>query len=220
MKKIIAFNGSPRPAGNTSHLLQQFIEGAQAHSSEIDLIRCQDLNLKYCQGCLRCNVLRRCSISEDDWARVSAKILESDVLVFAAPVYFHHLPAPMKKLIDRFRSFHHVQITETGLKHTSWIEWKKDFVLILTMGSPDPVDAKPIIELFEFMTTLLGSGNRLHVITATRLAVVKQVIKSEEELQTLYQKMKLPGDLVREDHLRNRKVMAACRELGDNLSST
>ena len=32
------------------------------------------------------------------------------------------------------------------------------------------------------MTSILGENNWLHVITATRLAVVKQVIKTEEEL--------------------------------------
>jgi putative NADPH-quinone reductase len=219
MKKIVAFNGSPRPAGNTAHLLRHFMEGALDNSVETDLIHCQDLNLKYCQGCLRCNILKRCSISGDDWEEVSKKILDADVLVFAAPVYFHHVPAPMKKMMDRFRSFHHVQITESGLVHTPWQEWKKDFVLILSMGTPDPVDAQPIIELFEFMTSLLGSGNRLHVITATRLAVVKQVIKTEEELETFYRKMKLPAHLAREDHHRNQKVLKACRELGVRLSA-
>ena len=121
-------------------------------------------------------------------------------------------------VIDRFRSFHHVQITEEGLIHTPWQEWKKDFVLILTMGTPDPVDAKPIIELFQFMTELLGSDNKLHVITATRLAVVKQVVKTEDELSALYEKLLLPVNLVTPDHLHNRELLNRCRELGKKLS--
>lgn len=218
MKKILAFNGSPRPAGNTSLLLQRFLEGAGEHTSHTEAVNCQQLNLEYCHGCLRCNVLQRCSISGDDWKDLSEKILESDVLVFASPVYFHHLPAPLKKVIDRFRSFNHVQITEKGLVHTPWQVWKKDFVLILTMGSPDPVDAEPIVDLFRFITSVLGPENRLHIITANRLAVVKQVIKSEDELAALYLKLKLPAHLVRADYEKNRTLLEECRKLGADLS--
>lgn len=114
------------------------------------------------------------------------KILDSDVLVFAAPIYFHHVPGPMKIMLDRFRSFNHVQITETSLVHTPWQEWKKDFVLLLTMGSPEESNADPVIDLFSFMTSILGSENRLHVIKATRLAVARQITKTEAELSVLY----------------------------------
>ena len=218
MNKIVAFNGSPRPSGNTSHLLGKFIEGANENQIEVEVLHPQRLNLKYCTGCLRCNVLRRCSIRDDDWAEVSSKIVNADVLVFAAPVYFHHVPAPMKAMLDRFRSFINVQITETGLQHTPWHTWNKDFVLILCLGSSDAVDADPVIDLFRFMTSILGESNRLHIITATRLAVVKQVIKTEEELRELYQKMRLSPQLAPVDFLRNQELLEACRELGAKIA--
>jgi putative NADPH-quinone reductase len=220
MKKILAFNGSPRPQGNTSFLLEQFMDGAGHHSQHLEVFRTHELNLEACQGCLRCNVLRRCSISGDDWEMISSRILESDVLVFASPIYFHHLPGPMKLLLDRFRSFHHVQITETGLTHTPWHEWKKDFVLLLCMGSPDDSDADPVIDLFRFVTSILGPGNRLHVIKATRLAVSRQVTKEQEELRRLYDKMNLPAHLVSQDYHRNQEILSACRKLGLELSVT
>jgi len=218
MKRVLAFNGSPRPLGNTSHLLQKFRDGALENGVETEVIFPHKQKLDYCTGCLRCNMLKRCSIQGDDWSEISAKILEADVLVFAAPVYFHHVPAPMKGMLDRFRSFINVQITETGLKHTPWHMWKKDFVLILSLGSPDAADAEPVIDLFRFMTSILGSGNRLHVITATRLAVVKQVVKSEEDLVSLYEKLKLPPALAQEDFLRNKELMKFCKKLGIELT--
>ena len=219
MKKIVAFNGSPRPTGNTSHLLNSFIEGANRQDAEVETMHPQKMNLEYCTGCLRCNMLKRCSISNDDWPELSSKILDADVLVFAAPVYFHHVPAPMKAMLDRFRSLIHVQITETGLQHTPWHTWNKDFVLILSLGSSDPVDADPVIDLFRFITSILGKNNRLHIITATRLAVVKQVIKSEEELRELYGKMRLSPDLASEDFLRNQELLEECRKLGAKIGN-
>jgi len=196
------------------------MEGAGENQAETEVLHPHRLDLKYCTGCLRCNLLKKCSVSGDDWSELSGKILDADVLVFAAPVYFHHVPAPVKTMLDRFRSFIHVQITETGLKHTPWHSWKKDFVLILSMGSSDAVDAEPVIELFRFMTSILGENNRLHVITATRLAVVKQVIKSEDELKELYGKMQLSPGLAPGDFHRNQELMEACRKLGAKLSKT
>ena len=218
MKTILAFNGSPRPAGNTAFLLQGFLEGVRENDLEAEVILPHKLDLEYCQGCLRCNVLRRCSIQGDEWNELSSKIQHADVLVFASPVYFHHISAPMKKMMDRFRSFIHVQITETGLNHTPWQTWKKDFVLILSQGSPDTSDAGPVVDLFRFMTTILGSGNKLHVITATRLAVAKQVIKSEDELRALYLKLRLPEGLAAGDFKRNQEILKECKQLGFDLT--
>jgi hypothetical protein len=121
-------------------------------------------------------------------------------------------------MLDRFRSFNHVHITETGLIHTPWHEWNKDFVLLLTMGSPDPVNADPVIELFDFVTKILGEQNRLHFIKATRVAVSRHISKSEEELRILYEKMKLPLDLVKEDYERNSQILRDAAKLGEDLS--
>ncbi|MBN1184398.1 MAG: flavodoxin family protein [Bacteroidales bacterium] len=218
MKQVITFNGSPRKNGNTSALLNKFIEGVETSGGNTQRYDVHDINLKYCTGCLRCNLLRRCSLRDDDWAEISEAILQSDVLVFASPVYFHHVTAPLKKLIDRFRSFVHVQITEEGLNHTPHQTWKKDFVLLLCMGSSSDEDAQPIVELFKFMTSILGPENKLHIITATRLGVTNQVIKTEEELRVLYEKINLPVALAEGDFKRNNEILDRCFELGESLS--
>lgn len=218
MKKILAFNGSARKTGNTSFLLQHFLEGAEKSSAETEAFAAHEINLDYCTGCLRCNLVKRCTIRGDEWNELCAKILESDVLVFATPIYFHHVSAQLKKIIDRFRSFVHVQITETGLKHTPHIEWNKDFVLLLSLGSSSDEDARPVIELFEYMVKILGPKNRLHIITATRLGVTKQVVKSKDELSQLYPKLGLSESLIEKDFLQNQNILNRCFELGKKLS--
>jgi len=200
-------------------MLKEFVRGAELGESNIEVIKADELRIKNCTGCLRCNILKKCSVGGDDWADLSQKILKADILVFASPIYFHHVTAPLKMIIDRFRSFVHVQITETGLIHTPWEEWNKDFVLILPMGSSDDVDANPVIELFEYMCKILGSKNRLHVIKGTRLAVNKHIIKTKAELEVLYPKMKLPGELAGVDAEKNVELLGECFELGERLSS-
>ena len=218
MKKILVLDGSTRKQGNTAALIQKFTEGAQANSVEVEHILAKDLNIKYCNGCLRCNLVKRCSIRDDDWAELSQKINDADVLVFASPIYFHYVTAPLKNIIDRFRSFVHVQITETGLIHTPWNNWSKDFVLLLSLGSSDDSDAQPVIDLFEYMKEVMGDNNKLHVIKATRLAVIKQVQKTEDELKELYPKLMLDENLAKADFKNNQDILKKCFDLGNKLS--
>ena len=216
--RILTFNGSPRSNGNTSALLQEFVRGASESGANVETIIAQDVNLKYCTGCLKCNFIKQCAIQNDDWQELSQKILNADVLVFASPVYFHHVTAPLKKILDRFRSFMHVQLTEHGLKHTPWHQWRKHFVLLLCLGSSLDDDAQPIIDLFKFMNEVLGTENQLTSIIGTRLAVVNQARMSKEELSILYSKLKLPAYLVDEDFQRNQQLLKQCYELGKKLA--
>ena len=64
----------------------------------------------------------------------------------------------------------------------------------------------------------MGSKNRLHIITATRLGVTKQVIKTEEELTDLYPKLGLPQNLVEGDFHKNQQIIQKCFELGEKLT--
>lgn len=218
MKKVLTFSGSPRPNGNSTIMMRHFIDGAKKNSAHVDIVDPYKVKINYCTGCLRCNLLKECSVSNDEWQMVNDKIQDADVLVFASPIYFHHVSAPLKKIIDRFRSFVRVQITKTGVKHTAWKNWEKDFVLLLSMGSSDPIDAKPVIELFEFITEILGHKNKLHVITGTRLAIAKQIEKNADILKILYPKLELDRDLADGDFIKNQELLQKCYNLGLELS--
>ncbi len=215
---ITAFHGSPRKNSNSSHLLREFLRGAADRHAHCHEIFADGITVTGCRGCLRCNLVKRCAIKGDAWEGLRLKILEADVLVFASPVYFHHLSAPLKQILDRFRSFMHVQITGDGLIHTAWQEWNKHVVLLLAQGSPDVADAQPIIDLFTFLIHALGPGNRLHTVVGTRLAVPGQVRMSGEDLHSLYARMELPLHLADTDYRRNQALLQSCYDLGRRLA--
>jgi len=214
MKKIIAFNGSPRRNGNSVYMLDHFLQGAHLHTHQTEQIDTHHLEIEFCRGCLRCNLLGRCSIQSDRWPEISQKISTADVLVFASPIYFHHVTAQLKKLLDRFRSFIQVQLNEESLTHTPREEWNKDLVLLLSMGSSDPADAQPVIDLFHFISSTLGDHNRVHVINGTRLAVAEQVAKPEAALKTLYPKLNLSEHWASRDFKKNEHLLDQCYQLG------
>jgi multimeric flavodoxin WrbA len=214
--KVLILNGGMRLKGNSSLMADEFARGCREAGAEVEEFMIKSMNISNCSGCLRCNIIKRCSIQNDDWPMLAAKISAADVLVFSSPVYFHHVTAPLKKVLDRFRSFIHVRITESGLIHTPWQEWKKKFVLITSMGSPDTIESKPIRDLMEFMCEVLGTENTLTVIEGTRLAVPGQILKTKEELEALYPKMELPVSLAEEDYIKNQKLLERC--FGEGVS--
>lgn len=215
--RVAAFYASPRKNGNSTIMLKELLRGTKEEGALVEEFNASELNLNYCRGCLRCNLLGRCTIRNDDWQRISSSILESDRLVFASPVYFHHIAAPLKKLIDRFRSFLHVSVTESGLEHRPWQNWKKEFILLLSLGSSDASDAEPVIELFRFMVKCLGESCRLTVVVAPRLIVPGQIVMEANQLEVLYRKLGLSEHLALIDSEHYRKLLDRCYRIGRTL---
>jgi putative NADPH-quinone reductase len=214
---VLAFSSSPRLKGNSTALLQSFESGLHAEGGLMETVDAQHCTLKPCRGCLRCNLIKRCSLRNDDWSVLSEKILAADVLVFAGPIYFHHVAAPLKMILDRFRSFMHIRITEQGLVHTPWQEWNKHFVLLLTMGAPTDDDARPVVELFEYITGVLGTANRLSVVAATGLALAGQINMSAGQLSDAYEKLGLDSNRSNVDYACNQSYLTAAEELGRSV---
>ena len=212
--KILAFNASPRQNGNSTALLESFLAGAVESGAETEIIDTESADIVSCRGCLRCNLLKRCVIRKDDWQELSGKISDADVLVFATPIYFHHTTASCKRIVDRFRSFIHVQITETGLIHTPHQLWNKKFVLLAALGSSSSEDARPLIDLFGFMKETMGTNNSFSSIIGTRLAVAGQIGFTAKQLAGLYVKLGLPVNLAAEDAEKNSTLLRNAYSLG------
>lgn len=201
--KVTAFDGSPRKKGNSTILMNSFTDESIKNGADVKIYKTDSMDIKPCRGCLMCNLIKRCALRGDDWQDVSERILESDVIVFSTPVYFHHTTASMKKIIDRFRSFIHVKITESGLIHTPFAEWNKNFVLITTQGSPAAEESEDLNNLFRFLCRELGSSNELAIINAVRLAVSGQIGFEKDQLYELYEKLGLPEGLADKDYENN-----------------
>ena len=214
--KITAFDGSPRKNGNSTIILNTFLEHIEKNA-DITVYKTDQLDLKPCRGCLMCNVIKKCALKNDDWGKISEEILSSDVLAFSSPIYFHHTTASMKKLIDRFRSFIRVQITEQGLIHTPHVAWRKKFYLFTAHGSSSADDAEPLINLFSFMTDALGEGNELLYLTGVRLAVSSQILFNEEQMINIYRKLGLPERLAGGDLERNQKILHEAEKMANSL---
>lgn len=217
--KILALKGSPRGRGNSTIMMNNFIRGCEESGSDIKIFAPDDLTINPCLGCLRCNLLKRCSLRGDDWEELSIEILESEIIAISSPVYFFNFPSELKRIIDRFRSFINVRITANGLIHTPWVEWNKKFVLFLSMGSPDPKEGNNIVDTMKFIVRELGDKNEIFIFNGTRLAVSGQIEYSLEKLKDLYKKLAIPMELAEPDLDRNRELLSRIYSLGSELGA-
>ena len=105
MKKVIVISTSLRPGSNSDMLADQFIEGARIAGNEVEKIALADKNIQFCKGCLACQKLGCCVIS-DDVNDIMAKVLEADVVCWATPIYYYEMSGQMKTLIDRMNAMY------------------------------------------------------------------------------------------------------------------
>jgi multimeric flavodoxin WrbA len=100
---IVAIYGSPRREGNTATLLKKAIEGARDSGAEVEEIVLRDLKISPCLEIYGCMQAGECAI-KDDFQIVRDKILASQGLILASPVFFYTVSSHTKILMDRFQS--------------------------------------------------------------------------------------------------------------------
>ena len=105
MKKVIVISTSLRAGSNSDILADQFIDGAKSAGHEVEKIALAGKAIQFCKGCLACQKLGRCIIS-DDVNDIMAKVLEADVVCWATPIYYYEMSGQMKTLIDRMNAMY------------------------------------------------------------------------------------------------------------------
>ncbi len=100
-KKIVIISSTPRKNGNSDIVCEEFMKGALEAGHQAEKIRLSEKLINYCTGCCTCiNKPGRC-VQSDDMNEILKKLLDSDVIVLASPVYFRSFNGQMKTFIDR-----------------------------------------------------------------------------------------------------------------------
>ena len=97
---VLGISGSPHRHGNTETLLDRFLEGAQAAGASVDKVVLKALQYSPCRGCNACHKDGEC-IVKDDAVILYERIMASDCLAVASPIYTMGITAELKGFIDR-----------------------------------------------------------------------------------------------------------------------
>jgi multimeric flavodoxin WrbA len=98
--KVLGISGSPHRHGNTETLLESFLEGAHASGATVEKVVLKKLQYSPCRGCNSCHKTGEC-IVHDDAIILYEKVLASDCLAVASPIYTMGITAELKGFIDR-----------------------------------------------------------------------------------------------------------------------
>jgi multimeric flavodoxin WrbA len=166
MKTVILF-GSPRKEGNTIQLVNTFSETLKNKGHSVRMLYLNDMNIRPCQGCEACLKKGLCKIN-DDMKDTRKYMMESDLIVFASPVYWFNMSGQLKLAVDRFLAF-------MDEKYNSRIKGKKA-VTLMTCGSDDPAVFAPAIDSFKMTFDLLALtyAGRVEATGCTEKGKVKE----------------------------------------------
>ena len=102
--KITILFGSPNRNGSTSILVENFVKGATEAGHECEVLDVCHMDIHPCTGCVACGYEGPC-VQKDDVEQIKEKLLKSDMLVFATPLYYYGMSAQLKTVIDRFCAY-------------------------------------------------------------------------------------------------------------------
>jgi multimeric flavodoxin WrbA/putative sterol carrier protein len=103
--KVLALNSSPRIKGQskTEIMLGSLVSGMESAGAQVEVVHLRTKTIKYCTGCFSCwtKTPGRCIHRDDMSKELFPKFLESDIAVFATPLYHFTMNAILKTFIER-----------------------------------------------------------------------------------------------------------------------
>lgn len=145
--RTLGIAGSPRESGNTRILLEKALAGAESAGAKVEEVVLNDSDFCPCQECGGCDDTGEC-IYEDDMHALYEKLMETDRIILASPIFFGSLPAQVKMMIDRCQC---LWVAKYVLKKAQPEKKKRKGVFISVGGMNKKdffKDAKKLVKIF------------------------------------------------------------------------
>jgi multimeric flavodoxin WrbA len=151
--KIITILGSPRAKGNTAKILSMF-EDNVGKNHEIERIDITRYKVGGCLGCYKCKEIKDepgC-VQKDDALIIFEKMIRSDAIVYASPLYCWSFTSQIKPLIDR----HFCLVSDDGTSDHDSLVSGKPAALLVTCAGPIEENCDAIKFIFAGFCDYLG----------------------------------------------------------------
>lgn len=132
-KSVLAILGSPHTNGVTAAMLDYSIHEAEKAGYVVSKINLYEKDLSFCTGCRICLDSGMC-VQKDDIREIIPLLLESQIVLLAAPTYWANVPAPVKNLFDRLLG---TAMKETATFPKPRLSGKK-YMLLTACNTPAP----------------------------------------------------------------------------------
>jgi multimeric flavodoxin WrbA/putative sterol carrier protein len=159
--KIYAINSSPRGSGQSkTHLmLNQLVNGMRDAGARVEVVNLREKTIKNCIGCYTCwtKTPGKCLHKDDMSLELYPKWQDSDLVVYATPLYNYAINAALKSFIERtlpsLESF--FEISDGRMFHP--LRHQTPAVVVLSVsGMPDEAHFNPVSTHFHYMLASPG----------------------------------------------------------------
>ncbi|MBO4797436.1 MAG: flavodoxin family protein [Candidatus Methanomethylophilaceae archaeon] len=101
--KVLALNGSPRPIGNTSNILNDVQDEFGREGIEMEIVHLYEYRFTNCNVCLTCEIRGdgRCMDEDDGFNPLLDRMRSADAVLLAAPSYSGACPSVMQTFLER-----------------------------------------------------------------------------------------------------------------------
>ena len=101
--KVIAFNGSPRPKGNTWHALNMVAAELDKAGISTEIVQVGNKAVRGCLACGKCYEMKneQCVQTEDDVNQWIQLAKGADGILLGSPTHYAALSGPLKCFLDR-----------------------------------------------------------------------------------------------------------------------
>jgi len=153
--KILTVNSSPRAGAgsSTEFLLNHLAQGMRETGAEVCTVNLSEKNIKPCLGCFTCwtKTPGRCIQMDDMTYELLPKLLASDLVVYATPLYYNTMNGAMSIFRERMLPLSLPFMEKRGGKRTFLMRHKLAPAVWLS------VCALPEISEFDALSNLLES---------------------------------------------------------------
>ncbi len=163
--KVIGINASPRKKANTQTLIEAALAGAADKGAETRLVNLRELQINGCLGCEGCKKQLGKCVQKDDLTPLMQEMTTFDAIVLGTPVYWYHVSAQFKILVDRLYSFFDLGVDPQTGKTTikSAFPAGKELLMFISRGDPEPAPMygqfyKHLDEWLNIVPFSLGAG--------------------------------------------------------------
>ena len=174
-KKIVILNGSPRPKGNTSALVEEFARGAREAGCEVTTFLLDKMDIHGCKGCFGGgkNPEHPC-VQRDDMEKIYPAYKEADLVVLASPLYYWNFSGQLRTAFDRLFA-----VAECDANYRNPV---KEAVLLMAAEGYGFDDA---LQYYENLMKHLGWKDRGHVLAGGVMKVGD--VANHKELKEAYE---------------------------------
>jgi len=152
--KVVGFVGSPRKKGNTTTVVNEVLRGAQEAGAKTKIFNLNQLSMRGCQSCYKCQTPEGICVQKDDMAPLYEEIRTADAVVIGTPVYMFQVTGQTKIFVDRLFAFLYLKDGKPG-NFRNKLKGKKT-VTVYSQGQPETSAFASSFDLHEGVLSFLG----------------------------------------------------------------